>query len=110
MSMIDLLVDAQASEAGWPKPDREVRVVPSRRFRWDYVWVAQKITLEIDGAIWVKGGHSTGKGIERDMEKANLAAAYGYRCLRLTPRQVKAGGLTMWLRMMSIDALLEAAA
>ena len=122
VSSLDLLVEAQAQEAGWPKPEREVRVCKDRRFRFDYAWpelsldeamnlpegafistIASGVALEIDGGVWMRGksGHSSGKGILRDMEKQNVAVANGWRVLRLTPSQVCAGELTMWLRRLA---------
>lgn len=106
MSALDLLVEAQAKEAGWPKPEREVRVCKERRFRFDYAWGASslgpQIALEIEGGVWMKkSGHNTGKGILRDMDKQNVAVANGWRVLRLTPSQVCAGELTAWLRKLA---------
>jgi hypothetical protein len=108
-----MLVDLQAQEAGWPKPEREVRLCKERRFRFDYAWGFRPTTppftreclvaLEVDGGVWLRGksGHSSGKGIMRDMEKGNLAAVHGWTVLRLTPSQVCKGELTMWLRKLA---------
>lgn len=112
MSSLDLLVDAQAVEAGWPKPEREVRVCKDRKFRLDYAWPlfdegnpdfpSGGAALEIEGGVWMnKSGHNTGKGILRDMEKQNLAVANGWRVLRLTPSQVCNGELTAWLKRLA---------
>ena len=109
MSALDLLVEAQAQEAGWPKPEREVRVCGGRRFRFDYAWRTGAnldmvgVALEVDGGVWMRGksGHSSGKGILRDMEKQNLAVVNGWRVLRLTPSQVCDGELTAWLKRLA---------
>ena len=102
---LDVLVDAQAKAAGWPVPEREVVFAPPRKFRFDYGWHGSpehpyRLALEIDGGIWTKGGHSTGKGILRDMEKLNHATWWGWSVLRLTPQQVRAGELQAWLEKM----------
>lgn len=102
MTMIGALVDAQCREAGWPLPEREYPVCSSRKFRWDFAFPSQRLALEIDGGVWVKGGHSTGTGILRDMEKLNTGTVNGWRLLRLTPQQVKAGELTGWLKQMPL--------
>jgi hypothetical protein len=122
VSSLDLLVSAQAKEAGWPEPEREVRVCKDRRFRFDYAWpeisfdeamelpdgafistLAGGVALEVEGGVWMRGksGHSSGKGILRDMEKQNIAVANGWRVLRLTPAQVCKGELTQWLRKLA---------
>ena len=115
MSSLDFLVEAQAKEAGWPKPEREVRFAPPRRWRADYYWHARVIefspfrntetacdvALEIEGGIWTKGRHTRGKGYLADMEKYNTMTAMGVRLIRLTPSQVCAGELTAWLRKLA---------
>ena len=110
MSLIDLLVDAQAAEAGWPKPEREYRFHPTRRWRFDYCWRWPEATarqgfgvcvaLEVQGGIWSRGKHGRGSGIVKDYEKLNHAQANGWRVLQLTPQQVKAGELKGWLEKM----------
>ena len=114
MSSLDLLVEAQAQEAGWPKPEREVRFAPPRRWRADYYWprsprVAAASTpagyepavLEIEGGVWTKGRHTRGKGYMADMCKYNTMTAMGIRLIRLTPSQVCSGELTAWLRRLA---------
>lgn len=105
MSLIDSLVDAQAKEAGWPAPEREVRYVPSRKFRADYGWMGRRVLLEVQGGVFMaKSGHSGIAGIMRDIERGNFASAYGYRLIRLTPSQLRKGELTAWLQMLSLEA------
>ena len=74
-----------------PAPEREVALIPGRRYRWDFVWRTQRIALEVQGGIWRKSGHTTGTGITRDCEKANLAALAGYRTLFVTTDMVDRG-------------------
>lgn len=73
---------------GLPRPEREVVFHPVRKFRADYCWPEQRVIVECDGAIWKKGGHSSGTGILRDMAKGNAAQLVGYRFLRYTPQQL----------------------
>lgn len=81
----------QIRAAGLRAPEREYRLVPTRRFRWDFAWPIYGIVAEIQGAIWITGAHSTGAGITRDCEKANLACLAGFRTLFFTPAMVKDG-------------------
>jgi hypothetical protein len=49
-----------------------------RKFRGDFVYPPAKVIIEIQGAVWTKGGHSTGTGITRDALKSALALANGW--------------------------------
>jgi len=74
---------------GLPEPEFEVEgLVEGRKFRVDVCWRASMTVLEMDGGIWKVGGHSTGRGILRDMEKANLLQVAGWIVLRVTPQQL----------------------
>jgi len=61
--------------------EREKQAIPLRKFRYDFYLPDANVLIEIQGGIWTKGGHSTGRGILRDMEKINLATTHGYRIL-----------------------------
>lgn len=81
----------QAFLATWRRlgyPDvweREVRPFPTRKFRFDFAAGAPHyVAVEIDGGTWIGGRHVTGTGFDSDCEKANLAAAHGWRLFRLT--------------------------
>lgn len=77
--------------AGLPAPKTEYRAIPERRFRWDMAFRESLILVEIQGGTWAKGGHSTGLGITRDAEKANLATLNGWRLLFFTTEMVRDG-------------------
>lgn len=49
-----------------------------RKFRGDLVEPLGKTIIEIQGAVWVQGGHSTGTGITRDAFKSLLALSNGW--------------------------------
>jgi very-short-patch-repair endonuclease len=74
--------------AGLPEPIPEFRFHPTRKWRFDYCWVDQKVALEVDGGIWTHGRHTRGAGWLKDAEKLNTAAAMGWRLLRCTPDQL----------------------
>lgn len=75
---------------------REVCAINGRKWRWDF-WIADgrtgygPILVECEGGIWAKGGHSTGAGITRDIEKQNAAVLAGYRPLRFTRAMIESG-------------------
>lgn len=68
---------------------REVCLVPGRKYRWDFV--VGDLAIEIQGSVWRKGGHSTGAGISRDAQKLNAVVLAGYRPLLFTSRMVLDG-------------------
>ena len=68
----------------------EFRFHPKRRWRFDYL-IGEKLAVEVDGAVYSRGRHVTGKGFEGDCEKANEALILGYRVLRFSTGQVKSG-------------------
>lgn len=78
----------ELGRAGLPLPEFEHRFHPSRAWRFDYCWPDQKLAIEVDGGIYTGGKHGRGAGIEKDMEKANHAAALGWRVMRTTPRKL----------------------
>jgi len=88
---LERLLIFQIKAAGLPTPQREARLIPGRRFRWDLHWPESQIAVEINGGTWIKGGHSTGKGIERDYEKSNLANLAGFHCFAFSAAMVKDG-------------------
>lgn len=79
---------AALKAAGLPIPEAEVAFAPGRKFRWDYAWVPQKVALEQQGGIWVRGAHGRGTGIVRDIEKFSLGAALGWRLLLVEPKDL----------------------
>jgi hypothetical protein len=77
--------------------EREVSgLVPGRRFRVDF-FIKPDITVDCEGAVWVKGGHSTGTGITRDCLKANLLLLAGYRPFRVTAQHIESGEALQWV-------------
>ena len=106
MSKLENLLAMQIKMAGLITPEREFKAVAGRRFRWDFAWPDQKLLVEVQGGIWAKGGHSTGVGITRDAEKANLATLNGYRQITVTGNQIRTGQALRWIQ----EALKEVAA
>lgn len=72
----------------------EYRAIPGRRFKFDYASIESSVLIEINGQIWHKGGHSTGKSLLRDYEKLNLAQAHGYCVFQLAAEMISED----WLR------------
>jgi hypothetical protein len=70
----------------WP----EFYFSTERAYRFDYAIPEYKIAIEQEGGIHMKGnsGHSSGTGIQRDMDKNNLALSQGWVIIRRTPDQI----------------------
>jgi len=71
-------------------PKTEYRFLKKRKFRFDFAWPDRMIAMEVEGGVWMKGGggHTTGKGYTRDLEKYNLATLHGWEVYRFTTQDV----------------------
>jgi hypothetical protein len=70
------------------EPLREYRFHTKRLFRFDFAFIGDKVAVEIEGGIWINGGHNRGKIYAMNMEKYNLAAEVGWIVLRYQPKHV----------------------
>lgn len=90
-SQLELSLLKKLRRAGLPVGEAGQQIIPGRRFEFDRVWRDQRVCVEVQGATFVKGGHSSGVGIERDCEKACLAAIHGWRYLPVTKQMIESG-------------------
>ena len=74
-----------AAHFGVPPAETEFRFAPPRRWRFDYAFPAYKIALEVEGGIFIRGRHSRGAGMLKDMEKYSEAAVLGWCVIRVQP-------------------------
>ena len=74
-----------------PPPEREYRFHPKRKWQFDFAWSEKKIAVEVEGATWINGRHTRGKGFENDCEKYNTAAVMGWKVLRFTRGMIENG-------------------
>lgn len=70
--------------------EREVRCIPGRRFRCDFL-IGENLVAEVDGGTWIQGRHNRGSSIEKDYEKLNALVAHGFSVLRFTTQMVTDG-------------------
>jgi hypothetical protein len=75
---------------GLPTPQLEYRFHPERKWRFDFAFPRplNPVALEVDGGIWINGGHNRGAQIKKDWEKRNTAAAMGWRIVYVEPRDL----------------------
>ena len=63
---------------------REYRFNSARRWRADFALPQYRILIEVEGATYMGGRHTRGRGYANDCEKYNSAACLGWRVLRYT--------------------------
>lgn len=99
----DLLPERERSIPGW-----EAWAVEKKRlglskvwrpYRGDFVWPDARVVVELQGATWTVGAHSTGSGIERDAQKALTAVVDGWVVIPLTRTMLERQG-SVWLPML----------
>jgi very-short-patch-repair endonuclease len=66
-------------------------------WRFDFAWPQFMVAVEVEGGIWNNGAHVRGKHVSSDCEKASEAAIAGWRVLRVTGDQIKAGLAIGWI-------------
>lgn len=76
-------------------PVRQLKFHPKRRWRFDFAWTAELVAVEIQGGIFVRGGHSRGVGYSKDCDKANAAAEMGWYVLRYTVLHIENDPVSM---------------
>ena len=97
MSKLESALAIQLMAYKIPFEREKTGLVPGRRFRVDF-FVPPDITIDCEGAVWIKGGHSTGVGITRDCVKANLLILAGYKPLRVTEQHISSGEAINWIK------------
>lgn len=98
MSQLEETFALQIRAEKLPAPEREVCLIPGRKFRVDFAWREQRIAFEVNGGTWVKSGHSSGAGLQRDYEKAALLQLEGYRVFSVSGQSVRDGTAIKWLK------------
>lgn len=115
----------QIADHGLPKPRLEYLFHAERKWRFDMDWKPHGylLAVEIDGGMFARpvichqcgqpvkrqltngrvvtvregGRHNTGAGFEKDAEKLNEAALYGWRVLRVTAKAIQNGQAIDWI-------------
>lgn len=89
------IVTAFFKEQGIPEPEYEYKFCPDRKWRFDLAWpenpmdykhpINRAIAVEVDGGIWIAGGHNRGAQIKKTWEKENEANCLGWHILKCEP-------------------------
>ena len=88
-------------EQGIPEPELEYQFHSGRRWRFDFAWPRVAIpmpdhlhmedacvALEVDGGIWIRGGHNRGAQMKKTWEKENTAQIMGWKILKVEPKDL----------------------
>lgn len=69
--------------------EREVCLIPGRKWRVDFYLKQYGAVLEVEGGIWKKSRHGHGAGFEDDARKYNALTIAGYKVLRFSTGMVE---------------------
>lgn len=104
MSELEETLDFQLRQSGLVGFVREYRFCPPRRFRFDFCFLDKKLAIEVQGGIYIRGGHNRPKVFTSDCEKLNLAVLNGFRLLKFTSDMIHSGdAIKMIRRVYGID-------
>lgn len=70
--------------------DREVCLIPGRKWRVDFL-LKPTLVVEVEGGSWQMGRHQRPRGFESDIAKYNALTLAGYSVLRFTTAMVLSG-------------------
>lgn len=70
---------------------REVSLIPGRKWRVDFYIPRLDLAIEVEGGIWIQGRHNRASSIEADFRKYNALAMIGVKVLRYSTAQVESG-------------------
>lgn len=79
----------QLAELPIDPPAREYRFHPTRRWRFDFAWPAQRVAAEIQGGVWTGGKHVRGAAYSADCDKLNEAQLLGWVVLYFTSAHIR---------------------
>ena len=97
MSKLEATFALQLRALKLPAHVTEYKFHQTRRWRFDFAFVDQKIAIEVDGGTYSQGRHTRGKGFNNDCHKINSAICLGWRVLRGDSEMVKNGELIAYL-------------
>lgn len=86
-----------------PEPELQAKIIPGRRYRFDFAWMDYKVTAEVQGGVYKvgkrcptcgespSGRHTRGAGYETDARKSADAQVAGWICISVTAGMIKSG-------------------
>ncbi len=95
--LADYLLE-QINDTAIPQPIRDYKFHPKRRWKIDLAWPQFKTAVEVEGGTFKQGRHVRGRQFQKDCEKYNAAAAYGFYVLRFDTDMVQDGRAIQFLQ------------
>jgi hypothetical protein len=82
---------------------KEVFVCPWRKWRFDFAEriipkKRPRLAFEIEGGIWIYGGHNRGKIYQENLDKYNTATQLGWTLFRFSSQDVLSGKAKEFVR------------
>ena len=82
---------------------RESRFHDTRKWRFDFAFLDNKLAVEVEGILYQSAGrHQRGAGFQNDLDKYDAAMQLGWNVYRCSPKMVKSGHA-----LKTIEVLLE---
>jgi very-short-patch-repair endonuclease len=102
-SELEALFDLHMLAAGLPTFQKEVMLIPGRRYRVDRYLPAYRLAVELEGGTYMaKSRHTSPTGFESDCVKYNELAIRGITLLRFTRKMIDSGmAVQMVLRVVA---------
>lgn len=91
-SAIEELLALHVRAERLPAPEREVVLLPPRKWRVDFLWRAQGLVVEVDGEV-----HRIKARFHGDIEKHASLVLAGWTLLRVDGRTIRAGIAVRWI-------------
>jgi very-short-patch-repair endonuclease len=88
MSSLELRFWQKWKTMGGPPLERELKLIPGRRFRFDFTHPESRVTIELQGSVFQGGRHTRGEGYMSDREKRDLVEDLGFKVYELTGKCV----------------------
>jgi len=85
----------------------EVKLIPKRRFRYDYVHYDSKVVIEVNGGNWTHGRHTRPANLLSEYEKLNLAQNLGFNVFILTGEMITADWLNLIATTIKMKSLYQ---
>jgi very-short-patch-repair endonuclease len=71
------------------EPKREFRFHSLRQWKFDFAWPECRVAVEVEGGIFIRGGHNRGMIYTQNCEKYNAATILGWAVLRYTTKDLE---------------------
>jgi len=96
-SILENTLAAHIRDVGLPKPEREYKFYPGRRWRFDFCWPDLHVAVECHGGTHTGKGHVSNTGFRKDREKINHAQTRGWKVYEFTSEMIMDGSAVNFL-------------